>query len=53
MTVMTLGFFIRQIGEYDSDDEGGLWGDEDDGSGSDASWETESEHSVTETVTEA
>ena len=40
--------FAPQIGEYDSDEDGGLWGDEDYGSGSDASWETESEQSVSE-----
>ena len=41
-------YLFIQIGEYDSDEEGGLWGDDEYGSGSDASWETESEVSVTE-----
>ena len=41
---------IFKVGEYDSDDEDGLWGDddEDDSEDSDASWETESEHSVSQ-----
>ncbi len=44
------------MGEYDSDDEDGLWADDDDddyddqfygeGSGGNSSWETESETSV-------
>ncbi len=48
--------FCSQLGEYDSDDEGGLWDDEEEdwseeeGEGGDddgaSSWETESEHSV-------
>ena len=41
---------LYKLGEYDSDDEDGFWGDQDDdGDGdysSDGSWETESEHSV-------
>lgn len=42
---------LYKIGEYDSDDEGGLWEDEEEDEGaehtdSEASWETESEHSV-------
>ena len=45
-------YLFIQIGEYDSDEEGGLWGDDEYGSGSDASWETESEVSVTEAVEE-
>ena len=45
-------YFFIQIGEYDSDEEGGLWGDDEYGSGSDASWETESEVSVTEAAEE-
>ena len=41
---------LYKVGEYDSDDEGGLWQDEgdewEDGGESDNSWETQSESSV-------
>ncbi len=60
--IVLIRIFFVQLGEYDSDNEDGLWNDEDDDfdddddaygddfeddiSGSDDSWETQSEHST-------